>query len=93
MGPVRTLKRVLLQLALTAALIAIPCLWVQSSRDFTATGLAVSGCCLCYALLPWDLIPDWIPVVGQLDDSLAILGLVAGGILTGIGYSMALAPY
>lgn len=92
MGLVRTMKRVLLQLALTAALVIIPCQWVQSSKDFTATGLAVSGCCLCYALLPWDLIPDWIPFVGKLDDSLAIVGLVAGGILTGIGLSIAIAP-
>jgi uncharacterized membrane protein YkvA (DUF1232 family) len=29
-----------------------------------------------YLLLPFDLIPDWIPVLGMLDDVLIVPGLI-----------------
>lgn len=33
-----------------------------------------------YLLLPFDLIPDWIPVIGLLDDVILVPLLVAAGL-------------
>jgi len=42
-------------------------------RSAKLTLLALVG----YLILPFDIIPDFIPVVGQLDDLLAIVGVIA----------------
>ena len=34
------------------------------------------GLAIGYLLLPFDLIPDWIPVLGMLDDVLIVPGLI-----------------
>ena len=36
----------------------------------------ILGLAVGYALLPFDLIPDWIPVIGHLDDLVIVPGLV-----------------
>lgn len=37
---------------------------------------AALGLTVLYVLVPIDIVPDWLPVVGQLDD----LALLAGGL-------------
>ena len=38
------------------------------------------GAALAYAASPIDIIPDWIPVIGHLDDLLIVPGLLYAGI-------------
>lgn len=45
---------------------------VPPRTKFALAGLAV------YLASPWDLIPDFIPVLGQLDDATAVLLFVDG---------------
>lgn len=47
-----------------------------SAHVMLSLGAALFIAGLAYKALPFDLIPDWIPFVGRLDDMAA--GLVAG---------------
>lgn len=45
---------------------------IRDERVPKHTKLALAGLAV-YLATPWDIIPDFIPVLGQLDDALAIL--------------------
>jgi hypothetical protein len=50
-------------------------------------GLSLALLGILYKLLgSWDLIPDWIPVLGSVDDFVASLAVLAGLSLAGIGW-------
>jgi len=50
------------------------------------TGLMLASIGFCYTQLPVDLIPDWIPIIGTLDDALANVVVVTGVIFSLVGH-------
>ena len=63
-------------LALPRVVVLIPKL-VADERVPARTKVALAGLAV-YLAMPWDVIPDFIPVLGQLDDAIAILIFVDG---------------
>jgi uncharacterized membrane protein YkvA (DUF1232 family) len=63
-------------LALPRVVLMIPGL-ATDKRVPTRTKLALGGLAV-YLASPWDLIPGFIPVLGQLDDAVALLLFVDG---------------
>jgi hypothetical protein len=53
------------------------CGWPRATRAFRGTPRRVAAAVAAYALSPIDLIPDFVPVLGYLDDLLIVpLGIV-----------------
>lgn len=46
-------------------------------KDTPTIAKIVAGCTVAYALSPIDLIPDFIPVLGYLDDIILLPALIA----------------
>lgn len=63
-------------LAVPRVALLIPKL-ATDERVPTRTKLVLAGLAV-YLASPWDIIPDFIPVLGQLDDGLVILLFVDG---------------
>ena len=88
------LQKLLKFIVLLAIMVAIPVLWWQSLSHFSgikplliSTGFSLFLFGLCYKLMgTWDLIPDWIPLLGSLDDSAAWILMVVGALLGGGGF-------
>lgn len=81
---------------LAALMIAIPVVWWKMApwqgriKDFLfSTGGSLFLLGLCYKLMgSWDLIPDWIPFLGSMDDSVAWIVMLLGVVVGGIGLWM-----
>ena len=55
-----------------------------SDRRVSTRWKVISGFALVYLALPFDLVPDFIPILGQLDDAI-LVALVLRGLLRSAG--------
>ncbi|CAI7899783.1 unnamed protein product [Closterium sp. NIES-54] len=91
MGLISFAKRCLLQLLLSLAIFFTPIVWATASdKSLFSLGLALASSALFYLLLPWDLIPNWLPFIGWVDNFFALLMLFGGGLLAGVGLAVSM---
>ena len=77
-----------------ALFIAIPVVWWWTMKNFDgtgalvmSTGVSVFALGAAYRMLgSMDLIPDWIPILGALDDYVAWLVMLGGAAIAAAGY-------
>jgi len=87
----KTILRLVIPLAV---LVAIPVIWwksldhMEGTRSYVmATGISVFLMGGAYrALGSMDLIPDWIPIIGKMDDMVAWIAMLLGMIAIGAAY-------
>eukprot|EP00049_Salpingoeca_infusionum_P019843 m.363160 g.363160 ORF g.363160 m.363160 type:complete len:101 (-) comp21553_c0_seq1:265-567(-) len=90
------LKNLVVQAALLVLMAITPLAWISHMTEYMANGfmvghfiwtvgfvMLVEG--VCYAALPYDAIPDWIPCLGRCDDALAYMTGAVGAMLVGLG--------
>jgi|GEM_PF-1530378 len=90
------LDKLLKLFVLVALMVLIPVAWwsmapwkhgFMSKSLFVSTGGSLFLLGLCYKLIgTWDLIPDWLPLLGNLDDSVAWIMMAIGAGLGGVGF-------
>eukprot|EP00038_Savillea_parva_P015305 m.13621 g.13621 ORF g.13621 m.13621 type:complete len:130 (+) comp3064_c0_seq1:309-698(+) len=54
---------------------------IDPTRLMMVTGAAMVAGGHAYTQLPIDLIPDWVPLIGLVDDAVARLIMIVGGLL------------
>lgn len=85
------LLKILVPLALLAF---IPIAWwwsldhLEGKRAIVvSSGASLFGIGVAYKMLgSYDLIPDWIPILGGIDDKFAWLVMMAGAAIIAVGY-------
>lgn len=80
------LRRLAVQVALLFLIFLIALLWAAGDKAAATSALAAGGVALCYVLLPWDVVPDWIPIIGKLDDYAAMAAVLAAAAVCGLYY-------
>jgi len=58
-----------------------------SVRFLMSTGSLMASMGMAYIALPFDLVPDWIPILGKIDDLFAKMAFGGGLMMCYMGYN------